>query len=150
MLMGQYSMQNILDIKLKLETQAKMAYGAANQKYLDEQNVLQEYIIRRMGYEKNLKNAMTGKLDIAEVSHARADLNNMKTIVRRQMMEVHKAEKAMEEARNKLNEVVQERKVQEKLREKAFEEFKQELAEAETKEIDELVSYTYNKGEQGE
>jgi len=34
--------------------------------------------------------------------------------------------------------------------EKAFEEFKQELAEAETKEIDELVSYTYNKGEQGE
>ena len=32
----------------------------------------------------------------------------------------------------------------------AFEEFKQELAEAETKEIDELVSYTYNKGEQGE
>ena len=116
-----YQMQNILDIKLKLETQAKMAY------------------------EKNLKNTMTGKLDIAEVSHARADLNNMKTIVRRQMMEVHKAEKAMEEARNKLNEVVQERKVQEKLREKAFEEFKHELAEAETKEIDELVSYTYNK-----
>ena len=140
-----YQMQNIPDIKLKLETQAKMAYGAANQKYLDEQNVLQEYIIRRMGYEKNLKNTMTGKLDIAEVSHARADLNNMKTIVRRQMMEVHKAEKAMEEARNKLNEVVQERKVQEKLREKAFEEFKHELAEAETKEIDELVSYTYNK-----
>ena len=40
---------------------------------------------------------------------------------------------------------MQERKVQEKLREKAFEEFKHELAEAETKEIDELVSYTYNK-----
>ena len=140
-----YQMQNILDIKLKLETQAKMAYSAANQKYLDEQNVLQEYIIRRMGYEKKLKSAMTGKLVLAEVSHARADLNNMKTFVRRQMMEVHKAEKAMEEARDKLNEVVQERKVQEKLREKAFEEFKHELAEAETKEIDELVSYTYNK-----
>ena len=31
------------------------------------------------------------------------------------------------------------------LREKAFEEFKQELAATETKEIDELVSYTYNK-----
>ena len=98
-----YQMQNILDIKLKLETQAKMAYSAANQKYLDEQNVLQEYIIRRRGYEKKLKSAMTGKLDMAEVSRARADLNNMKTIVRRQMMEVHKAEKAMEEARDKLN-----------------------------------------------
>ena len=48
------------------------------------------------------------------------------------------------------NLVDEEDAVKEKLREKAFEEFKQELAEAETKEIDELVSYTYNKGEQGE
>ena len=85
-----------------------------------------------------------------EVVHARADVNAMKTIVRRQMVEVHKAEKELEDARNRLKTVMQERKVQEKLREKAFEEFKQELAEAETKEIDELVSYTYNKGEQGE
>ena len=43
-----------------------------------------------------------------------------------------------------MNEVMQERKIHEKLREKAFDEFKQELAVAETKEIDELVSYTYN------
>ena len=69
----------------------------------------------------------------------------MKTLVRRQMLNVHKAEKELEEARDKLNAVMQERKVQEKLREKAFEEFKKELAAAETKEIDELVSYTYNK-----
>ena len=66
------------------------------------------------------------------------------------MVEVHKAEKELEDARNRLKTVMQERKVQEKLREKAFEEFKQELAEAETKEIDELVSYIYSKGEQGE
>ena len=45
----------------------------------------------------------------------------------------HKAEKELEDARNRLKTVMQERKVQEKLREKAFEEFKQELAEAETK-----------------
>ena len=62
----------------------------------------------------------------------------------RQMMEVHKAQKEMEDARRELNAVMQERKVQEKLREKAFDEFKQELAAAEIKEIDELVSYTYN------
>ena len=68
----------------------------------------------------------------------------MKTMVRRQMMEVHKAERVREDARRALNEVMQERKVQEKLREKAFEEFKKELADQETKEIDELVSYTFN------
>ena len=140
-----YRMQNILNIKQKLETQAQMAYSIANQKYLEEQKVLQQYLIRRVGYEKQLKEAMQGDLNLQEVSHARANVNDMKTIVRRQMMQVHTAEKAMEDARVALNEVMQERKVQEKLREKAFEEFKQELATTETKEIDELVSYTYNK-----
>ena len=140
-----YRMQNILNIKQKLETQAQMAYSIANQKYLEEQKVLQQYLIRRVGYEKQLKEAMQGDLNLQEVAHARANVNDMKTIVRRQMLQVHTAEKAMEDARVALNEVMQERKVQEKLREKAFEEFKQELATTETKEIDELVSYTYNK-----
>ena len=140
-----YRMQNILNIKQKLETQAQMAYSIANQKYLEEQKVLQQYLIRRVGYEKQLKEAMQGDLNLQEVAHARAHVNDMKTIVRRQMMQVHTAEKAMEDARVALNEVMQDRKVQEKLREKAFEEFKQELATTETKEIDELVSYTYNK-----
>jgi flagellar FliJ protein len=101
--------------------------------------------VRRVGYEKHLKDTMQGELDMGEVKHARSDVNNMKTIVRRQMMEVHKAEKELEDARTKLNEVRKERKIQEKLKEKAFDEFKHELADAETKEIDELVSYTHNK-----
>ncbi len=145
-----YRMQNILNIKQKLETQAKMTYGLANQKYLEQQKILQEYMVRRVGYEQHWKELMQGNLNLAEVEHARADVNAMKTIVRRQMIEVHRAEKELEDARERLKTVMQERKVQEKLREKAFDEFKQELAEAETKEIDELVSYTYNKGEQGE
>ena len=162
-----YRMQNILNIKQKLETQAKMTYSLANQKYLEQQKILQEYMVRRVGYEQHWKKLMQGNLNLQEVEHARADVNAMKTIVRRQMVEVHKAEKELEDARNRLKTVMQERKVQEKLHfllarcyfngdgieknlKKAFEEFKQELAEAETKEIDELVSYTYNKGEQGE
>jgi flagellar FliJ protein len=139
-----YRMQNILDIKEKLETQAKVEFGLKNRAYLDEQQVLQEYVVRRVGYEKHLKDTMQGDLDLKEVGHARSDVTNMKTIVRRQMMEVHKAEKELEDARAKLNEVRKERKIQEKLKEKAFDEFKQELADAETKEVDELVSYTHN------
>ncbi|MDD6481913.1 MAG: flagellar export protein FliJ [Lachnospiraceae bacterium] len=140
-----YRMQSILNIKLKLESQAKLAYGAANQKYMEEQQTLQEYIVRRVGYERKLRDAMQGTLNMSEVAHAREAYNSMKVIIRRQMMEVHKAEKELEDARQKLNEVMQERKAQEKLREKAFEEFKHELAVAENKEIDELVSFTHNK-----
>lgn len=139
-----YRMQNILDVKLKLESQAKIAYGIANQKYLAEQQKLQELILRRAGYDKALKSLLEGKLDVRKVSQARADVNTMKTLVRRQMIVVHKAELELNEARQKLNDIMVERKTHEKLRERAFEQFKNEIKENESKEIDELVSFTYN------
>jgi len=40
--------------------------------------------------------------------------------------------------------LTKQRKIYEKLKEKAFENFKTELADQEKKEIDELVSFTYN------
>ncbi len=139
-----YRMQNILDVKMKLESQAKIAYGIANQKYLEEQKKLQEIVLRRASYERILKESMMGTIDVRQVSHARADVNTMKTLMRRQMIEVHKAEMQLEDARKKLNEVMMERKTHEKLKEKAFEQFKEELKAEESKEIDQLVSYTYN------
>lgn len=142
-----YRMQNILDIKQKLETQAQMTFALANRRYMEEQQRLQEQLVRRMGYEKKLRDSMEGTIDVRTVMNARTDLNAMKTIVRRQMMEVYKAEREMESARAALNAVMQERKVQEKLREKAFDAFKKEIAAAEVKEIDELVSYTFNDRE---
>ena len=87
---------------------------------------------------------MQGNLNVLDIKHARDDVNNIKVLMRRQMVEVHKAELALEDARKALNQVMQERKGQEKLREKAFDEFKKEIATSESKEIDELVSYTYN------
>lgn len=129
---------------MKLESQAKIAYGIANQKYMEEQKKLQEIMLRRASYERVLKESMMGTIDVRQVSHARADVNTMKTIMRRQMIEVHKAERALEDARKALNEVMMERKTHEKLKEKAFEQFKADLNAEESKEIDQLVSYTYN------
>lgn len=139
-----YRMQNILDIKMKLESQAKIAYGNANLHYLQEQEKLQEIVLRKTRYDKRLKELVQGDINVIDIKHAREDVNNIKVIMRRQMVEVHKAEQALEEARKALNQVMQERKGQEKLREKAFDEFKKEIATSESKEIDELVSYTYN------
>lgn len=139
-----YRMQNILDIKLKLEGQAKIAYGIAEQEYRTQQLKLQELMVRRMRYEKQLKELMSGVMDIQKINQAKSAVDSMKVLVRRQMMEVHRAEKALEKARNELNAIMQERKMHEKLREKAFSEFQQELLAEEGKAIDGLVSYTYN------
>lgn len=139
-----YRMQNILDVKIKLETQAKIAYGLANQKYLNEQKILQDLVLRRAGYEKELKQLMTGVIDVKKVSHARADVNAIKTMVRRQMVVVHKAQMELDDARDQLNDIMKERKTHEILKDKEFEKFKEELKAEESKEIDELVSFTYN------
>ena len=128
-----YRMQSILDIKEKMEGQAKIAYGVANAKLMDEQGKLQQIMIRKAGYESQARNLVNGTIDVPKMQ-------------RSQMMNVHVAEKNVEAARLKLNEVMMERKTHEKLKEQAFEVFKQEMQYAENKEIDELVSYTYHEG----
>ena len=72
----------------------------------------------------------------------------MKSAMRAQLLQVQSAERAVEDARRKLNDVMVERKTHEKLREKQFEQFKEELAYEENKVVDGLVSYTYQKGTQ--
>ena len=88
---------------------------------------------------------MEGSLDVKQINQLRGQVADIKTLARRQMIEVHKAQRVLYDARNHLNQVMQERKTQEKLKEKAFDRFKEELAKEEKKEIDELVSYSFQK-----
>jgi flagellar FliJ protein len=140
-----YRMQNILDIKLKLESQAKIAYSLANARLMEEQDKLQKIILRRASYESKAKELAKGKLDIQSIKECRQAIDAMKERQRVQVMNVHAAEKNLEIARENLNKVMIERKTQEKLREKAFDEFKHEIEHSESKEVDELVSYNYHE-----
>lgn len=139
-----YRMQNILDIKEKMENQAKTAYGVANAKLATEQQKLQDILIRRAGYEAKARELVSGNINVLEIRECRKAIDVLKSKQRSQMMNVHAAERNVELARKQLNEAMVERKTHEKLKEKSFEEFKQELLHEESKEIDELVSYTYH------
>ena len=70
----------------------------------------------------------------------------MKDAIKTQQIEVSKAQKNVDIAQRRLNDAVKERKTYEKLRENAFEDFMQEMNAQESKEIDELVSYSYQSG----
>ena len=129
-----YRMQSILDIKEKMEGQAKIAYGVANAKLMDEQGKLQQIMIRKAGYESQARNLVNGTIDVPKIKECKRAVDTMKTMQRSQMMNVHVAEKNVEAARLKLNEVMMERKTHEKLKEQAFEVFKQEMQYAENKE----------------
>lgn len=139
-----YRMQNILDIKEKMENQGKDSLWYANAKLAAEQQKLQDILIRRAGYESKARELVSGSINVLEIRECRKAIDVLKSKQRSQMMNVHAAERDVELARKQLNEAMVERKTHEKLKEKAFEEFKQELLHEESKEIDELVSYTYH------
>lgn len=142
-----YRMQNILDIKMRLETQAKTAYAEANNKLLEEQTKLDELYRRKAGYEQAYRDSAEDTLDFGAMLRFNQAIKTMQQLIKRQKVSVDVAEKNLELARNKLNTAMKERKTHEKLKENALEVFKQELNDQEKKEIDELVSFTYNDKE---
>lgn len=136
-------MQNILELKKKIEEQEKANFGMATARYNEEQQKLREIMIKQAGYERQLRELTVGEINIKEIKTCKSAIASMKVALRAQMIEVSKAQKAMENARKKLNSVMMERKMHEKLREHAFEEFLDEIDREESKITDELVSYTY-------
>ena len=139
-----FKLQSILDIKLKLESQAKIAYGQANARLRKEEGALQMLITQRSMYEKRAVDLVNGTISIRDIKENKQSIDIMKSRIRAQMMVVHAAEKQAEAARLRLNEMMMERKTFEKLRERAFEEFRQEVAYEENQAVNELVSYTYH------
>ena len=142
-----YKMQNILDIKLKLEVQAKIQFSVSVEKVATEELKLKGLYDDITIYEKEIVKLYEGKLNITELKRCINSIEIKKEQINLQNQEVNKAKKNLEVARIKLNEVMIERKTHEKLREKAMLRFLDEENKKEIKEIDELVSYTYSTNE---
>ena len=141
-----YRMQNILDIKLKMEDQAKASFAEANKELLIQEEKLEGLIRRREEYELEGQRLRLEKLNGIKLKDNSRALQVMKDMIKAQEMVVSIARDKVELARRKLQVAMQERKTQEKLKENAFEEFKHELNSEESKEVDELVSYRFGSG----
>lgn len=139
-----YKMQNILDIKLRLETQAKTAYAQRAAALAEEEDKLNVLFARKKGYEEHARELATAKLNIPLIVQCSDAIRIMDDQIKKQIVKVHVAQKNLDMARENLNQAMQERKTHEKLKEKAFDQFKLELNDQEKKEIDELVSFNYN------
>ncbi|MBQ1901673.1 MAG: flagellar export protein FliJ [Lachnospiraceae bacterium] len=138
-----YRMQNILDVTEKLESQERANFSVANAALDEEQEKLQQLLVRRAGYEKHLAELNNGTLDLHEIRSTKEAIESMKQLIKNQMLAVRNAQRRVELARKRLDDIMKDRKTHENLKEKAFEEFKQELAQEESRATDELVSYTY-------
>lgn len=140
-----YSMQSILDIKLKMETQAKQEFSAARAALDEEEEKLQILFERKREYEKEAERLRSGTLNFRDIEDNKTAILCMENFITDQKACVREAERILEQARVKLTEVMMERKTHETLKEKAFEGFLREENRREGKEVDELTSYTYGQ-----
>lgn len=140
-----YRMQSILDVKSKLETQAKQEFGAAKAALDEEISRLDGLKARKHAYEEQAQTLLAGSLRMKEIVENKEAILRMEEFINDQQQRVQQAENKLEAARRKLQEVMQERKMHEKLKEHAFEAFLSEEKHQEGKEVDELTSYTYGQ-----
>ena len=143
-----YSMQSILNIKTKMETQAKQEFSTAKYALDKEVEKLENLKKRKSDYEEKAHELLQGTLKVRDIEDNKNAILMMDQYIAEQRMQVKKAQDELERAREKLAEVMKERKMHETLREKAFENFLQEENRQEGKSIDELTSYTYGQKRQ--
>lgn len=139
-----YRMQNILEIKYKLETQAKSVYAEANAKLNREELKLKQIYDDINKYQNEIRQQENKVLNVSDLKWCCNAIEIKKKAAIEQQKAISNAKRELELARIKLKEVMIERKTHEKLKEKAFDEFKKDLQATEKKEIDELVSFKFN------
>lgn len=140
-----YRMQSILEVKKKLEEQAKNEFAAARAALNEEEEKLEQLKKRKEAYEEEGRALREDTLNIMDIIENKEALLRMDEFIADQQLNVKRAEDRMEETRLALQTAMQESKTQDKLREKAFEQFMKDENARESKEIDELVSYTYGR-----
>ena len=140
-----YRMQSILNIKNQMENQAKMELGQAQRRLLEEEERLEALYARKEYYLEEGRKLRQESLNVRSLRDNEYAQARMEEYIEAQKENVKRAGMQVEEARQKLQEVMQERKMQEKLREKAFQKFLSEENAKESKEVDELTSYTYGR-----
>lgn len=140
-----YRMQNILDVKEKMESQARNEFAIANAKLAEEEEKLARLESRKLSYENELRTLYSANLELLKINETQDAIDNLKERIIIQEGNVKQAAHNVDLAREKLTIAMQERKTHEKLKERQFEEFKQEEAAKESKEIDELVSFRHGQ-----
>lgn len=141
----QYKMQNVLNVKEKLETRAKQDFAQANRKLEEEKEKLTKLEARKTEYMEEGVRLRMEKIDVKKIRENKMAVLKMDEYITEQKIQINQAAKAVEKARAVLQEVMQERKAHEKLKENAFQVFLKEEQATESKEIDQLTTYTHGQ-----
>lgn len=140
-----YKLQNVLDVKEKVEAQAKQDFATAAGLLEEQKQILAGLYERKELLLAEGQELIKGKLDFHDIENNRLAKEFVERKIEEQMVNVNKAEANVERARRKMADAVADKKTYDRLKERAFEDFMLEENRAESKAVDELTSYTYGQ-----
>lgn len=140
-----FNMQGLLNIKEKLEEQAKTEYGKALAKLEQEKSILLNLKNKKQENILSFRESINKGVKPNYIDNINKYISFIDKKIEEQTQNINKAKEIVEEKRLALLEAMKERKVLETLKEKEKENYFKEELKNEQKIIDEIVSYKYNK-----
>lgn len=141
----EFRMQSILNITNQMETQSKMEYAAAQSELRRAEDYMVQLKNERVSYIEEGARLREHSLNVVDMRENTRAIEHTDDKIEAQKSVIEGAQKKVDEAREKLKEIMQRRKTYEKLKEHAFETFLEEEKSKESREVDELTSYRYEQ-----
>lgn len=85
-----YRMQSILNVKMKLEVQAKQEFASAQAALNREEEKLNRLAARKKAYEEEAEELLKGKLNFQDIADNRTAIHTMEDYMETQRVQVKK------------------------------------------------------------
>lgn len=135
-----FRMQTSLDVRFRQEDRQKQVLQDKLSCYEESVGILNRLLARQEDSFRRIRQLQQGSLDVRELEACTGFVLVVKAQIEEQKMVVEHCRKAVEEAREKLLEIVKARKILEKLKERHFEEYRREELREQQKLIDEMAA----------
>ncbi len=138
-----FRLQNVLNLKVRLEQQQRNNFAVAKKKLDEEEEKLEKLFLRLDDYEEHGRELLSAGLNVRDLLENENAIIRIKEYIEDQKAQVRLANMKLEEERVKLVEAMRERKTYEKLRENAYNSYIEEEKHDEGVINDEHNSFAY-------
>lgn len=135
-----FRLQTSLDVRCRQEDRQKQVLQEKIRCHEESIVILNSFLTRLEGGFNRIRELQAGSLDVCELDACNKFVLAVKAQVEEQKMVVEHCRKAVEEAREKLLEIVKARKILEKLKERHYDEYRREALREQQKLIDEMAA----------
>lgn len=140
-----FKLQALLNIKTQMEDSLKNELGKALHKLEHEKSVLKKIEDDRDKCIDRFNDKSSQGISIGRLKEYTVFISHLRDKMVRQKDNINYAQKNVDNYREQLVKIVQERKILEKLKEKKYQEYLKEQLKEEQKFADEIVSYKFIK-----